>query len=1695
MNVDDTIIQKGNEWAAAGPDRSKASHTRSHFKEATEVSSLIKDVCEKFQQVSVSEARAKCETAVQILMEYQEQPGLLDRHMDDLVSPMMNRLSACARTDPSLTSFEPHVHFIGSLAYTLAIIRGPKALMKHFPHQAEDLEFVLSCLETMDEQNFKSWHTRYVLLLWLALLMLVPFDFFALDSHAKAGGALRAEGDGEGGQVAGPPALMVRTVELARRHLADSGRLRDAACALIAKLFTRPDVHRSGLPSQFFARCADAAVDVARGADTGGGGDGRTVSIYTGCLSATNEILKVASRDEMRMHLPVIYDFAVSDSALPVGLPRSALLRKLRVNCAGRMALGLLPLRLASWRYQRGSRRLMDNLEAAAAVAAAAATKETETGKEKDWAVKEGGAAGGDGEDDEEEEDVYAEVDEAVDVLLGALRDQSTVVRWAAAKALGRIGSRLPRRMGGELVGTALECLNFREQEGAWHGGCLAVGELVRRGLVLPDQLAEVVSHVRLALEFDVRRGSHNSGAGVRDAGCFVCWALARAYKPSDLKMFMEDLSHSLIQTALFDREVNCRRAAAAALQELVGRQGTVPLGIDLVTAADFFSLGPRANAFLQVAPKIAALGPYTQGLLVCLSHRKLSHGDKNVRLLAAASLRLLAPFDSEHAQKHILQQLLPKCTDAQLEVRHGAVMGVAALVDALGASVEEQTQTSVRNLIPSIEKARLYRGKGGEVMREAVCRLIESLAQAPDWTFKEGTARRYLQTVEEGLRYFVEEVQAAACDALRALSSRMTAEQGDACWAKFEAALTDPSEHLAARRGLLLAVGALPAVTLTRKLPEVAVLLSKEIRGCLASSVEQRDPQARRNAVVALTAVLSVVREGVDRGEVSAEEWNEAVLRWAAPGFLAGMGDYEADRRGDTGSWVRDVSMEACVFVLENLPPTPTLLSAPDAEGERKGEGEGGNPMKKFFEVFVGGVLQIAVEKLDRSRARACFLLQRLLTPVCESSDPPFRALWIYNRVFYQLPYGADRRSMAPRGLAALGALGGRGVGVGGGASTHQEKEKGFRNGFGRVALCLPSSFSSSASIWTNVVRSVERLAQSVGTSILSAAAEEELEEQERGEGQEWVEREREKEDQDEGMPKTNINGLTQEPQHADEKNSRSFAERVDSPSELKQRREKEKNGIVVRPLANCPSSASSTAETQQVSSLSAGFEDVKGGRETETVTETGPAGVEGGTVERLGTISGPLLNALSVFLIPWTKTEMTFPALLPLLKHKEFCRKMLFGGALAAGSLTESVSRTASSALSDFFRMASADEAKSAGGTLGGVGDKVRGEFWGLLRESLTTAASGRLRSSLECLPAGLRGAVQKSMPTDSVKDRTRGNTAGEAEGKTEGHSPVPSAPPPALEIPSLVQSLKREKGQQGGAETALGSRVVTPLLKTLKDLLESNHMRISLPSAWALLALLWAHTGKSGDVAKVKAGMAVLGAVMSHEICPAAGEEGEGKGANEDSEEGGYRKQQSEEAALGGISEFRRACFGFFLSLLGHRFPRVREKAADEIQIVCLSLDEETAEGLLDKSNRVGSGGGTEGQMETFQGKEEGGVSMPTSSPAETMEMGPGERLDSLSQLLSCTPWVSADASVLEESCREAFALAAIPEPPWLSLTTGGDGGGESGMKGGKLIFCLDPAFSFATCKEGAEMGGAAAKGGGTGGYADLVKELHY
>src|SRR5690606_5990902 len=143
---------------------------------------------------------------------------------------------------------------------------------------------------------------------------------------------------------------------------------------------------------------------------------------------------------------------------------------KYSVKLAQYIGLTFLPPRVVSWRYQRGSRSLLQNMSQQKQIVSKIKVEE-----------------------DEEDIDVPEEIEEIIEKLLNGLRDKNTIVRWSAAKGIGRITSRLPKDLGDDVVKFVLELFSSFEGDSAWHGGCLALAELARRGLLLPERLKTVV--------------------------------------------------------------------------------------------------------------------------------------------------------------------------------------------------------------------------------------------------------------------------------------------------------------------------------------------------------------------------------------------------------------------------------------------------------------------------------------------------------------------------------------------------------------------------------------------------------------------------------------------------------------------------------------------------------------------------------------------------------------------------------------------------------------------------------------------------------------------------------------------------------------------------------------------------------------------------------------------------------------------------------------------------------------------------------------------------------------------------------------------------------------------------------------------------------------------------------------------------
>lgn len=169
-----------------------------------------------------------------------------------------------------------------------------------------------------------------------------------------------------------------------------------------------------------------------------------------------------------------------------------------------------------------------------------------------------------------------------------------------------------------------------------------------------------------------------------------VCWSFARAFDPIDFRSYTADLAGMLLCIICFDWNVQCRRAASAALQENVGRQGKYfPHGIDIIQQTDYNLIGKFEYCFLTLAHSlIKYYDVYGRYMIEHLLKYKIIHWKKETRLLTAQLLEktTLDYGTIEEIYEKILFPLLDRCLDRKTDgiARHGLIASCGHVVYGL---------------------------------------------------------------------------------------------------------------------------------------------------------------------------------------------------------------------------------------------------------------------------------------------------------------------------------------------------------------------------------------------------------------------------------------------------------------------------------------------------------------------------------------------------------------------------------------------------------------------------------------------------------------------------------------------------------------------------------------------------------------------------------------------------------------------------------------------------------------------------------------------------------------------------------------------------------------------------------------------------------------------------------------------------
>jgi len=608
------------------------------------------------------------------------------------------------------------------LLYTFCKVRGVKVISRFLNNEPKYLESMLRAFIEWDlisttapaedlaeaEPQALQWEERYVILVWLSHLLLAPFDLSSLSSEDIP---VPYENLGQLGELSSQAPMLAKSIlSLALHYINASGKEREAATALLARLVLRGDMQALGLLTGL-TKWAFAIIQPA--------GNMEAPSVYS-CIGVLSFIARLAGSGQVEDFAPLLR--SVFDQILSVSQGQSQVSSIIQASALARKTVV----------------KILRNITVMA----------LSLSERKDSSMTD--------------DQLTRILEDTIDHFLVSLADKDTPVRLAASKALSVITLKLDLDMGAEVIeaviGSLGENILYEKEDGSlvtpfealktgiqtfkrnlsavdaqrWQGLILTLSHLLFRRAPPLQQLPDILHSLMLGLCFEQRSSTGSSvGTGVRDAACFGIWALSRKYTTSEVQALpmqiipslsgirevdvLQKLAVELVCSACVDPSGNIRRGASAALQELIGRHpNTITEGIPMVQVVDYHAVARRSRAMIDVAKATASMDSmYWSPLLEALMNwRGIGSPDAESRRQAAKSIGSLSAQESLKTISVVLQRLLhrlPCLPRSDVETRHGCFLSIAATVDAyvleLEASPEKKETTEGKEASSQVAK------------------------------------------------------------------------------------------------------------------------------------------------------------------------------------------------------------------------------------------------------------------------------------------------------------------------------------------------------------------------------------------------------------------------------------------------------------------------------------------------------------------------------------------------------------------------------------------------------------------------------------------------------------------------------------------------------------------------------------------------------------------------------------------------------------------------------------------------------------------------------------------------------------------------------------------------------------------------------------------------------------------------------
>ncbi|KAJ1608240.1 b-tubulin specific chaparone [Cryptosporidium canis] len=590
------------------------------------------------------------------------------------------------------------------------------------------------------------------------------------------------------------------------------------------------------------------------------------------------------------------------------------------------------------------------------------------------------------------------------------IRDSACYIIWSLARG---VPPEALRPYSSKIISSILPLTVFDSQINGRRSSCAALQELIGRigGENVPFGISIVtiadffsISSIKSSfLEVSTRIGALDATNG-DDLGSQV----PSNYQDfgnyeSSIYPFAAILSDYLVQNVFIHPNTKIRLLSTIALSKLV------PFCYHLC----FFSILPFVSRQISKGSSPGHVGNWNGDLNIFSSNSIFRHSSLLI-------ISILVSKGSILKSRNIpFWDLLSEAADQSGSNKSCISRDLGASKNPNSTPAEFTWSDYVRNIPILIEKNRLYRGKGGDLTRKGVLNLVCSLAKSTEIIpFKKATFSRFLQTICESIKHLSFSIQISGCSTLDAMIKwRMVKARESTEFLEIHKLLVnfveslDPSRsdlHIMAVRGIILSIGII-FTRVSGLIEEELVndivtsligvfyrekLITREEGGQSGSGVtfsdlifsSKYDIECRRNSVWSLGMICYCMR-GLETPS------KRKILDSCHDVFVQGCFDYSTDKRGDVGSWIRELSMEtlACLY----------------CNGLYREEPE----REKVLSAFMFNVFNYS----DKLRVKAILLLWKLLSfkfmgsgfvETESPSMPVINMYWIYYRIFHGIPF-----------------------------------------------------------------------------------------------------------------------------------------------------------------------------------------------------------------------------------------------------------------------------------------------------------------------------------------------------------------------------------------------------------------------------------------------------------------------------------------------------------------------------------------------------------------------------------------------------------------------------------------------------------------------------------------------------------------